>query len=427
MKACILSMGDELVLGQIQERNAGWLSSRLADMGVETVEHRTVGDHLEDIVAALDALARRGQLLLTTGGLGPTDDDLLRPALSRLLRDGDMVEDPAARADITRWFAGRGRPMPAINLRQALRPPSASIIHNPVGTAPGLRATLHGTPVVCMPGPPGEMQPMFEQVVVPLVAAAAPARLLRAGIPVVGLGESAVAERLGDRMERHRNPLVGTTASGGVVTVRIRARDDAALDEAAFRAVVRQVESLLAPWCLGEENPSLAHAVGRLLQSQERTVAVAESCTAGLVAAALTAPAGSSAWFRGGVSAYANGVKVSLLGVPEATIEANGAVSAPVALAMARGARTRLAASCGIGITGIAGPAGAEEGKPVGTVHIAVVVGPGPGEGESIRRFRFPGDRSAVRERATQAALQMLRFRLLGTPDSPLLWQESAG
>ena len=403
MKAAILSIGDELMLGQTQDTNARWLAGRLADRGVPCVQFRVVPDDLAAQAAALRELAAAAQVVIVTGGLGPTDDDLTREALRVAMGDANpLVLDAPSLEALDRWFTHRGRSMPDINRRQAMRPSGAECLRNDFGTAPGLRGTVGGSTIVCLPGPPREMEPMFDQFVLPLL----PKQAMTTGVVhAFGQGESFLAERLGDRMHRERNPLVGTTASGSVVSARVRGRD-AAAEPAAMQAELAAIEALWKPFAFGRGTTTLAGALGAALRERGLTMALAESCTGGLAGSLVTAESGSSAWFLGGLMTYANEAKRDLCGVPEALIAEHGAVSAPVAAALARGVRERLRADWAASITGVAGPNGGSDAKPVGTVYIGVS---GPGF-ESVRRFKYPGERAIVRDRAAKTALVLLRL-----------------
>ena len=403
MKAAILSIGDELMLGQTQDTNARWLAGRLADRGVPCVQFRVVPDDLAAQAAALRELAAAAQVVIVTGGLGPTDDDLTREALRMAMGDANpLVLDAPSLEALDRWFTHRGRSMPDINRRQAMRPSGAECLRNDFGTAPGLRGTVGGSTIVCLPGPPREMEPMFDQFVLPLL----PKQAMATGVVhAFGQGESFLAERLGDRMHRERNPLVGTTASGSVVSARVRGRD-AAAEPAAMQAELAAIEALWKPFAFGRGTTTLAGALGAALRERGLTMALAESCTGGLAGSLVTAESGSSAWFLGGLMTYANEAKRDLCGVPEALIAEHGAVSAPVAAALARGVRERLRADWSASITGVAGPNGGSDAKPVGTVYIGVS---GPGF-ESVRRFKYPGERAIVRDRAAKTALVLLRL-----------------
>ena len=403
MKAAILSIGDELMLGQTRDTNARWLAGRLADRGVPCVQFRVVPDDLAAQAAALRELAAVAQVVIVTGGLGPTDDDLTREALRVAMGDANpLVLDAPSLEALDRWFTHRGRSMPDINRRQAMRPSGAECLRNDFGTAPGLRGTVGGSTIVCLPGPPREMEPMFDQFVLPLL----PKQAMTTGVVhAFGQGESFLAERLGDRMHRERNPLVGTTASGSVVSARVRGRD-AAAEPAAMQAELAAIEALWKPFAFGRGTTTLAGALGAALRERGLTMALAESCTGGLAGSLVTAESGSSAWFLGGLMTYANEAKRDLCGVPEALIAEHGAVSAPVAAALARGVRERLRADWAASITGVAGPNGGSDAKPVGTVYIGVS---GPGF-ESVRRFKYPGERAIVRDRAAKTALVLLRL-----------------
>lgn len=319
--------------------------------------------------------------------------------------------------------------MPGINLRQAQRPPGARCLENSWGTAPGIAAAWHRCRIWCLPGPPVEMQPMFERFVMPALfdGGRERPRLLIESIPVYGLGESAVAERLGELMHRDRNPLVGTTASGSIVTVRLRAHGAASEDRAGFERLVEEILRRTTPYALGRGACTLPEALARECGAVGATVALAESCTAGLVSSLLADVPGASAWYRGAAVTYSNESKHELLGVPIATIERHGAVSERTAHAMALGALDRFGASASAAVTGIAGPTGGTEAKPVGTVFIATARRGGGSSNDEVvvRRFAFPGDRAAIRDRSAKAAIGALRFHLRGEEATPLLWQRS--
>jgi nicotinamide-nucleotide amidase len=418
MKAAILSIGDELVLGQTQDTNARWLAQRLASVGVPCVQFRVVPDALEAQASALRELAGTADLVVVTGGLGPTDDDLTREALRMAMGEASpLVHDAEAAESLHRWFRDRGRAMPEINARQAQRPAGARCLANDFGTAPGLQATVGAARVFCLPGPPREMQPMFERYVSPVL----PRLAMATGVVhAFGQGESFLAERLGERMRRDRNPLVGTTASGAVVSARVRGTGDAA-DPGAMETELSDIERIWAPYAFGRGDMTLAGAVGHELRSRGLTLALAESCTGGLAGSMVTAEPGASVWFRGGVMCYANEVKRDLCGVRQASLDSQGAVSETVAIELADGVRSWLAADWAASITGIAGPSGGSESKPVGTVFIGVS---GPGFSRA-RRFHFPGERASIRDRAARGALALVRLAIRSPTDFavPFIWE----
>jgi nicotinamide-nucleotide amidase len=420
-RAAVLSIGDELVLGTTLDTNGRTVSEALREAGLDVVEHRTVRDDRAAIAAAMRDLAASCDVLVSTGGLGPTDDDLTRDALNDLCDGGaPMVEDPQSRADLEAWFAGRGRAMAAINLRQAMRPRGARAIRNPGGTAPGLAARIGACRTWCLPGPPREMVPMLEGDVLPAVRPAGAPALAKCTVGTYGLGESSLAERLGVRMARDREPAVGTTASGSIVSIQVVARGPDAPRRAAEEA--EACASIAAPYAFGTDGASLASALLDECRARRRTVTVAESCTGGLIGGMLTAVSGSSDCFPGGWITYSNALKTSEVGVAPEVLARHGAVSAETVASMAAGASTRAGATLGIAVSGIAGPGGAVEGKPGGTVWIAVH---DAATGETrVRRFEFPGPRDIVRDRAAKAALQLARWTLRGE-DAPLIWERA--
>lgn len=411
--ACTISVGDELLAGESLDTHGRTIAATLGDRGCRVVGHRVVGDDVAAISSAIREAVGLADLVIVTGGLGPTLDDVTREALAEVLED-PLVEDRAALSTLEAWFAGRGRPMPETNRRQVMRPGTSRLLPNPHGTAPGIAATCEGIPIAVLPGPPREMSPMLDLVIEEHLAdaEARPVVVVRA----IGIGESDAASRISELMRRDAPLPVATTVSDSIVSARIRGRDAGDLDE--VERLAREVESAWTPFAFDRGEGSLEAAVGALLLERHATIATAESCTGGLLAGALTSVPGSSAWFPGGVVTYANERKVEDLGVRDEDLTRDGAVSRSVAIAMAEGARRRAGASLGISTTGIAGPDGGSDAKPVGTVWIAVA----DDAGHDARCFRFPGDREIVRRRSVLAALQLTRLRLLGDP-APLLWE----
>jgi nicotinamide-nucleotide amidase len=434
----MLSIGDELTLGQALDTNSRWLSERLLELGIVPVEHATVPDDAGAIAAALKRLAARANVVISSGGLGPTPDDLTRRGLAMAMGE-ELVEDADALGAIRRWFAGRSSPMPEVNRVQAQRPEGARILPNAFGTAPGLWGELpgdrgpadgtggNGVDVFCLPGPPREMRPMFEDSVRPRLNPPE-GRLVRTRVlHSLGLGESDVAERLGELMGRGRTPLVGTTVSAAVVSVRLRfegpadagaAGPDSLMDETAA-----EVRARVGPYLFGEGQETIQSVLVGLLKERGAMLATAESCTGGLLGAAVTEVPGSSAAYAGGWVTYLNALKMGELGVPEALLGPGGpgAVSREVAEAMAAGARQRAGAAYALSITGIAGPEGGTPEKPVGTVWVGLA---GAGLVRS-RLFRFAGERANIREWSVKMSLAMLRLELIGRGELPLLREVS--
>lgn len=405
----IIAVGSELLARQRIDTNSLFLAERLLELGIELRRKHVVGDHpaeLRDTIA--DAIARV-DLVITTGGLGPTDDDLTREAVAAVL-GRRLAVDPEVLAIVAARFERRGVPMPSVNRRQAEVIEGARWLPNPNGTAPGQVVDTGDRLIVLLPGPPREMQPMFLASVVPVLAARASGRQVRRRtVRTTGLSESQVeeiAQPIYSRFAAGVVPIDTTVlASPGLVELHLSgaAEDVDALEGVLDRASAELVAALGDAVFTTDER-SLEEVVGAELIARQLMIAAAESCTGGLLLQRLTDISGSSAWVLGGVVAYANAVKVEALGVGEDTLAAHGAVSEAVARAMAEGVRRRLGADVGVGITGVAGPGGGSDEKPVGTVWIAVAAGD-----THARRFLFPGDRQMIRQFAASAALNMVR------------------
>lgn len=408
----ILCVGTELLLGNILNGNARWLAEQLASLGVPHHRQTVVGDNRERLIQAVREAADRCRLLITTGGLGPTPDDLTTEAIAAAF-DTPLEEHPEAWADIQAKLAQRGRTPSASVRRQALIPRGAALLPNPTGTAPGVIWTPRpGFTVMTFPGVPSEMQAMWRQSAVPWLGEAGlsegvfASRMLR----FWGVAESALAEQVDDLLALE-NPTVAPYAGSGEVKLRLTARAE---DEDAARALLAPLEAELrartGTLCYGADDDSLASVVLQALRRRGETVAVAESCTGGGLGAALAAVPGASEVFLGGVIAYANSVKQSLLGVPADLLERHGAVSDPVACAMAEGARRISGSSWALAVTGIAGPGGGSDSKPVGLVHLALA-GPDGTQSEEIR-FGFSRGRAWIQTLTVGEALDRLRRRL---------------
>ncbi|MGH7242964.1 MAG: CinA family nicotinamide mononucleotide deamidase-related protein [Phycisphaerales bacterium] len=430
--AAIISQGDEIVIGQTLDTNSKWLASHLLNRGIIPVEHVSLPDDRAAIAATLTRLAAKVDLIICSGGLGPTADDLTRFALADAT-GGTLVEDQNALAEIVAWFAARGRSMNDLNKVQALRPSRAAMLPNAFGTAPGIRVQIGSCDVFCLPGPPRELAPMFEHLVVPLLRPDRSRTVRVRVIHTIGLGESEIALRFrdvpgGDLMARDRLPLVGTTASNSVVSCRIRY--EGPLPEAEADVLIArdeaQIRSLISEAIFGEDEDTLASVIIRTLRERSQSITTVESCTGGLVASQLTDIAGASEVFRTGWVTYANESKTREVGVPEslfkdgALSKVPGAVSPEVAAAMAQGGLQRANADYALTITGIAGPTGGTPDKPVGTVYVALASRIYPVD---VRRFAFTGDRGAVREWSARAALATLWLTLSNRRSVRLLRQ----
>ncbi len=414
MKASILSIGDELVLGQTVDTNTAWISKQLAAVGCDIVAHATVGDDQLGIETAVRELSQRVDVVVISGGIGPTEDDLTRQALAALL-DAPLEPNAEWMAVMEGYFARTNRKMPESNRVQGLIPRGATMIYNHAGTAAGIRCRFGTCEVFSTPGVPKEMKAMFTRDVLPWIAERSGGAVVASRIlHTFGLGESAVGEKLGPLMMRSRNPSVGTTVANGFVSLRLNVRApsketaEQLLDETENACREKLGDLVFATG----ENPSLGAVVLNLMckEPPRETIALAESCTGGLVAKMLTDIPGCSPCLQYGWVTYANEAKTSELGVPEAMLKEHGAVSEPVARAMATGARDRAKSTFSLAITGVAGPDGGTEEKPVGTVWIALA----SPDGVFARKFNMHGDREMVRDRSAKMALSMLRFKIMG-------------
>ncbi|HPF39474.1 MAG TPA: competence/damage-inducible protein A [Phycisphaerae bacterium] len=412
MIAQLISIGNEITSGQTVDTNSAWLAQRLAEFGVTCMRHQTIADELEPIRHAIDDAAGRCDLVVITGGLGPTPDDLTRQALADAMGVELELHSPSLQ-DIEAYFASRNRAMHEANRHQAYIPAGGAALRNERGTAPGVRARLHNADIYCFPGVPGEMRHMYEVHLRPQIETASTGGATHIHIlRTFGMSESEIGERLRDLMRRDRNPTVGTSASDLVISIRIvstGASRDAA--QSQLEADCAEIRDRLGVVVFGEEDETLEAAVGTLLIQQGKTIATAESCTSGLVAKRLTDLSGSSAYMQCGFVTYSNEAKTSLLGVPASVIAEHGAVSDAVARAMAEHCRERSGTDIALSTTGIAGPTGGSSEKPVGLVFVAIATA-----AETVVRELRLGDnltRDQVRDRATKVLLNLLRLKLM--------------
>ena len=407
MRAIIISVGNELTSGQTLDTNGAYLARQLGWRGIAVTSHVTIGDDSPLIAATIARAAAEADIVMVSGGLGPTDDDLTRQALAGAM-GCELELNEACLGELEAHFAVRGWPMAQSNRSQAMLPAGARAIANTCGTAPGIAAKIGSADIYVTPGVPAEMHEMFEKQIAPLLPLDSGCILHRT-VHTFGSGESTVGEKVADLMGRD-NPMIGTRVSSGVVSIRITARGETSqAAEALIEQSTGEIESRLGDIVFGYDGDTLASVVGELLKARSATLSVAESCTGGIIGGLVTQASGSSEYFLGGVITYANEVKHRELRVPESLLAELGAVSEPVAKAMAEGARVKFASTYAISVTGIAGPTGGTDEKPVGLVYIGLA---GPDSTE-VHRHQLSGDRAKVRLRAARTALNHLRLELL--------------
>ncbi len=414
-RASILAVGSELLTPSRVDTNSLFVTEVLNRLGIEVVFKAIVGDERVDLAAVFELARARADLVVCTGGLGPTDDDLTRDVVSSVL-GRSLHEDPALTEQLRARFATRGLPypMPETNRRQAMVPEGAAVVANAFGSAPGLWIEDGPGVVLLLPGPPRELKPMIEGLVEARLRWRSPGHAVaRRAVRIVGRIESQADEVLRPlyRQWREGQPEIAATilAALGQIEVYVSTRAASAAEaEAALDRAVSGVVDVLGDDVFSTDARTLEAVVGDLLAARGRTIAVAESCTGGLVTSRITDVPGSSRYLNQSVVVYSNEAKMALLGLPASVLAAHGAVSEPVARAMAEGMRHRAEADIGVGITGIAGPTGGSADKPVGTVVIAVATA----SGTRAETFRFFGERDRVKFQASQAALDMVRREL---------------
>ena len=410
MKAEIIAVGSELLTPDRLDTNSLFLTDELNKLGIEVLRKTIVGDNRELLAEAFRDALNRVPVVIASGGLGPTEDDLTRETVAdllgrRLQRSEEVVHAIEAR------FRSFKRDMPAVNLRQAMVPEGAEVLENPRGTAPGLWIEDKGRMVALLPGPPRELKPLFiEQVLPRLRRHISGVRMFSRELRVTGMGESHVEERIRPIYTRYTNVNTTILAAPGEVQIHLRVwTDDGRQAETTLEEMVRSFELALGDRIFAHKGVPLEEVIAELLTTNRATIATAESCTGGLLAERLTRIPGSSNYFLGGVVSYSNERKTAWTEVPAEMIAAKGAVSSEVAIALAEGIRRSVGSTFGVGITGIAGPGGGSEEKPVGTVHIALAAPNGTKE----RLVHLPGDREMIRFHASQLALDMVRIYYL--------------
>ncbi len=408
MDAEVITVGTELLLGHILDTNTAEIARALAPVGVRVLRHVTVADAADAVSGAIrESLSRTG-FAVVSGGLGPTRDDVTKGAAARVYGVRVEVDQVLLRRLEERWKSlGRPGAMPEANRTQAEVPVGATVLPNPQGTAPGLWLEGDRGVTILLPGPPHELSGVLYEQVIPRLRERwgdRPALITRT-VRTTGIAESALADMLGPLEESLAPAELAYLPSFDGVDLRLTVWDGDAAGMVVLDHAVAVIRHAVGPDCYEEGATSLAEVIVRGLAAAGKTLAVAESCTGGLVGARITSIPGASSVFAGGVIAYANEVKIRQLGVPETIIRSHGAVSEPAALALARGVRERLSSDVGLAVTGIAGPEGGTADKPVGTLHLAV----NAAHDERHKTLRLPGDRTEIRHRAAQAALDLVR------------------
>ncbi|MBZ9637283.1 competence/damage-inducible protein A [Clostridium sp. FP1] len=409
MKAEILAVGTEILLGDIVNTNAQYIAKRLADLGIAVYHQSVVGDNPERLLEAYRLAFSRADLVITTGGLGPTKDDLTKEVAFEYFGKKSVVHEASMKI-IEGYFKEMNKPMAKSNVKQAYFPVDAVILPNNNGTAPGCIIEENGKVVALLPGPPREMKPMFEEAVVPYLEKFQQGVLVSKVLRVIGVGESSAEEMIEDILDKQTNPTVAPYAKDGEMLFRITAK--ANTQEQGIKLIGPMedaIRSRLGNNIYGEGDITLENVLGEMLINKKLTIATAESCTGGMVAAKLINYPGISSVFMDGVVTYSNEAKINRLGVSIETLDKHGAVSSEVASAMAQGIAKTAGTNIGISTTGIAGPGGGSIEKPVGLVYVGLCI-----NGEvKTKMLKLSGDRQKIRERATMQLLDWLRRELL--------------
>ncbi|MCK8826531.1 competence/damage-inducible protein A [Natroniella acetigena] len=406
MKAEIIAIGTELLLGQIVDTNSQWLAQQLARIGIDLYYKQTVGDNKDRVVDILQQSLKRANLVIMTGGLGPTQDDLTREAIAEAL-DVKLAKNEQLATEIEDFFAERDYQMTENNFKQAYLPIGAEGISNPQGTAPGVLVEQEGKIIVALPGVPQEMKVMIQEEIIPyLQDSILDDEIIKSKVmKLYGIGESSLEEEIADILEEQTNPTIAPLASRGEVKLRLTAKADSLAEaEQMIAEKIAELEERIGDYVYGYDEEGLEEAVAKLLLEHGLTLATAESCTGGLLGARLTDVSGSSAYFERGVISYSNQAKQELLGVAEETLRQYGAVSSQTAQEMALGIKKRAGTDLGLAITGIAGPTGGTPQKPVGLVYIAVA----DKEDVTSYKYQFKGGRERVKFLTSQQALKLL-------------------
>lgn len=408
MRAELIMIGTELLLGEVVDTNASFLAVKLAHCGVDLYYKSTVGDNLSRGKEVLEQALRRSDLVIISGGLGPTEDDLTRDIVS-LVTKRELVEDSGVAQDVQNWFYeryGTQTQIPPHNRKQALFPRGSHVLANPVGTAPGFWLDLDGQSIIALPGVPHELKTIFSTSVEPvLLSQTSGQRLVTRNLNFVGIGESRLEEILQDLLAKQSNPTMALYASGGKVRVRLTAKASSQADALSLiEPLTDEIQARTKGYLYGLDGQTLEEVVGHQLMEGGLTVALAESCTGGLVSHLLTNVPGSSSYFQRGYVVYSNQAKQEDLGVPADTLRKFGAVSPETAKAMSEGVRLEAGTDFGLALTGIAGPGGGSPEKPVGLVYISLA----SSSDTIVQRHLWRGTREQIKNRSALAALQLL-------------------
>jgi len=411
MNAEIISIGSEHLLGEIINTDAPYLCQRLSTLGIEIERQITIGDDKKDIASSLEEALRRAKIIITIGGLGPTPDDITKKVIATVAEE-QLVLNEGILSEIEKKFKEEKKPMPSDNIKQAFLPRDSYPLENKVGIAPGFILETRNRIIIALPGPYNELVPMFEERVVPYLKERLKVREVIKSLVLrtTGLPESRVAEKLKDIMKKSKNPQVSLLAHENIVDIRMVAKaGDEKMVEKLNERMEKRISKRLGNYIFGTGKQTLEEVIGYLLYMRKKTIAVAESCTGGLIAHKLTNVPGSSNYFLGSVVAYSDKIKRERLEVKKTTLEKYGAVSEKAAEEMTKGIKRIARSDFGLGITGIAGPSGATEEKPIGLVYITLAYK----DKVETREFKFRGEREVIKAKAANAALDMVRKHLL--------------
>lgn len=409
MKCEIIAVGTELLLGNIVNSNARYLSEKLAELGVEVYYHITVGDNIGRLKEAIETSLKRSDIIITTGGLGPTDDDLTKDGVAEAL-GLKLIPHKQSLEKLEGYFKEANRPMPECNKKQGYIPEGSVVLENDNGTAPGIMIEKDGKVIILLPGPPKEMMPMFANQVYTYLKAKSGFVIRSKTLRIVGVGESTIQEKLQYIFDMQSNPTVAPYAKDGEVHLRITAKCKNEVEaNIKLQEMEAKITNILQKSIYGYDDESLEYIVYRLLKEKNMTLSIAESCTGGMISGRLTNVSGVSSVFMNSIVTYSNEAKIKFVNVKEDTLIKYGAVSAETAQEMAKGIMIVSGTDIGLSVTGIAGPEGGTTDKPVGLFYIGIAIG----DVVETHRFYYPGSREKIRNNATTRALDILRKKLL--------------